>query len=120
LEEEVRVPTYGKPSESEPPARPPEAPVWPGSLARLCAEELGKRLPVLLDAIKTGHCPTVHMEAHAMKGVAANFGLTPVAESLGKIEAAARAGDVTTLSSYAGSLPSQLSAALDTLLGAAA
>jgi HPt (histidine-containing phosphotransfer) domain-containing protein len=100
--------------------REPPLPAWPRPLAELCAEELRKRLPVLLDAIEAGDCPTARSEAHAMKGVAANFGLLPLAESLDRLEVAARGGVVPDLRIGAAGLPPQVHAALDRLLGAEA
>jgi HPt (histidine-containing phosphotransfer) domain-containing protein len=89
----------------------------PPALLALCAEELRTRLPALLDSIQKGDRVTARTEAHAMRGVAANFGLAELAEILGQVEAAARDGLLTELSDAALALPTQLDAALQGLLG---
>ncbi len=84
-------------------------------LASLCAEELCKRLPLLRDAALAGNAAAARMEAHAMRGVAANFGLRDFAESLRCVEEAAREGDGDRLRAAMQGLPAQLETALTLL-----
>lgn len=102
---------------TEPAALPPPC---PPHLAALCAEELRKRLPLLLDAIAAGDFASARMEAHAMKGVAANFGLPELAESLAAVESAARAQQLANLRGAAPGLAPQLESALEALFSRAA
>ncbi len=98
------------------PVRPaPPRPASAHTLARLCADELRKRLPLLQEAVERGDGPSARVEAHAMKGVAANFGLPELAASLEGLEQATRADDLPRLRSATQMLPKQLDAALDTL-----
>jgi PAS domain-containing protein len=90
------------------------------ALADLCAEELRKRLPLLLAAATAGDAGQARMEAHAMRGVAANFGLAALAESLSAVEAAARAFEMLELRVAARALPPKVDAALASLLSRAA
>lgn len=77
-------------------------------LAAMCAAELRKREPLLLAAATSGDPGATRMEAHAMRGVAANFGLVPVADALRAVEAAARANDVPAMRAAALALPAVL------------
>ena len=90
------------------------------ALADMCAEELRKRLPLLLAAAAAGDAREVRTEAHAMRGVAANFGLAALAESLAQLEAAARGERLLDLHQGAKALPSKVDAALASLLSRAA
>jgi PAS domain-containing protein/HPt (histidine-containing phosphotransfer) domain-containing protein len=90
------------------------------ALADLCAEELRKRLPLLLAAASVGDVSQAHSEAHAMRGVAANFGLAALAESLSVLEAAARSHRMLDLRQGAQALPPKVDAALASLLSDAA
>ena len=101
------------------PAAPPPA-AYASQLAELCAEELRKRLPLLLAAAAAGDAREVRTEAHAMRGVAANFGLAALAESLAQLEAAARGERLLDLHQGAKALPSKVDAALASLLSRAA
>ncbi len=86
------------------------------ALADLCAEELRRRLPLLLEAAAAGDAGQARMEAHAMRGVAANFGLATLAEALATLEAAARADQILELRLGARALPSTVDSALSSLL----
>jgi HPt (histidine-containing phosphotransfer) domain-containing protein len=90
------------------------------ALAGLCAEELRKRLPLLLEAATAGDAGQARMEAHAMRGVAANFGLAALAECLAAVEATARAQQVPELQVAVQALPPKMDAALASLLSQAA
>ncbi|MDO9711303.1 Hpt domain-containing protein [Paracraurococcus lichenis] len=74
-------------------------------LSSLCEEEVRTRLPRLQAAIATGDAVAVRVEAHAIRGVAAGFGLGALAEALGSLEAAARAGDLVALAAASPGLP---------------
>lgn len=109
-------------AEPEPEAvlAPRRAPASAHALAELCAEELRKRLPLLLAAASAGDTTEARTEAHAMRGVAANFGLPALAESLAALEAAARNQQLPALLAAAQALPPQVDAALETLFSRAA
>jgi hypothetical protein len=62
----------------------------PAALLAECAQELRTRLPLLRGALAAGEISVALKEAHAMRGVAANFGLTTLATTLLGIEAALR------------------------------
>lgn len=89
----------------------------PPGLAELCAEELRKRLPLLLAAAASGDCANARVEAHAMKGVAANFTLATLAEQLCRLEQAARAGELAALRQGCAGLAPKLELALRDQLG---
>jgi HPt (histidine-containing phosphotransfer) domain-containing protein len=81
---------------------------------------LRNRIPLLLRAVAEADYAAARMEAHAMKGVAANFGLPALAESLGAVESAARAQQLGSMRGAAQGLAPQLDLALETLLTRAA
>jgi PAS domain-containing protein len=89
------------------PAAPPRraVPLSAGDLAALCEEEVRTRLPRLQAAIAAGDANAAGMEAHAIRGVAASFGLEDLAETLLAVESAARAGDLAALLSASPGLP---------------
>jgi PAS domain-containing protein len=90
------------------------------SLAEMCAEELRKRLPLVLAAASTADLESLRMEAHAMRGVAANFGLEVLAEAIAVMERAAKAGRLAEMRRAAEALPAQTEAALASLFSRAA
>ncbi|WP_164867747.1 Hpt domain-containing protein [Rhodovarius crocodyli] len=65
----------------------------PPGLAKLCGEELLTRAPKLRSAIALQQREVAREHAHALKGMAANFGLKPLAEALAGLEAAAKQTD---------------------------
>lgn len=85
------------------------------ALAMLCANELRDRHPRILAAADAGDLAGVRWEAHALRGVAANFGLTALAGHLQALEAAARQQDAGGLSGPLGMLPAAVSEALAAL-----
>ncbi len=97
-------------------AAPAHEPRPAPALADMCAEELRRRLPLLLEAAAAGDAAQARMEAHTMRGVAANFGLSALAQSLAELEAAARAEQILELRLGAQALPPQVDAALNGLL----
>ncbi len=96
-----------------PPSTMPAA--LPAGLAQLCAEELRNRLPLLLAAVTAEELDAVRIQAHAMKGVAGNFGLPILADMLCMLEAAARGGRLLELQRQSTALPGQLDVALEQL-----
>lgn len=62
----------------------------PPAIARLCGDELCERVPQLRVAIFHAHRERAREHAHALRGLAANFGLTGLATALAGLEAAAR------------------------------
>ncbi|WP_431270339.1 Hpt domain-containing protein [Dankookia sp. P2] len=99
------------------PAAPPRqsVPLSATDLAALCEEEVRTRLPRLQAAIAAGDTAAARMEAHAIRGVAASFGLDDLAEALLSVEAAARAGDRETLAAASPGLPQRAEAGLQRL-----
>jgi HPt (histidine-containing phosphotransfer) domain-containing protein len=65
----------------------------PPGLAKLCADELLTRAPQLRSAIAQQERELVREHAHALKGMAANFGLNSLAAALAGLEAASRQAD---------------------------
>lgn len=61
----------------------------PPAVARLCGEELLARAPKLRAAIALRQRELAREHAHALKGMAANFGLKPLAAALAGLEKAA-------------------------------
>jgi len=72
------------------------------ALAALCEEEVRSRLPRLQAAVASGDAVQARAEAHAIRGVAAGFGMEALARALCTVEEAARAGDLAAMA--AGSL----------------
>ena len=62
----------------------------PPAVARLCGDELCERVPQLRQAIGHSRRDVAREHAHALRGMAANFGLTGLATALMGLEAAAR------------------------------
>ena len=62
----------------------------PPAVARLCATELLTRLPQLKAATAGAEFASAREHAHALKGMAANFGLSELAQALAGLEAGAR------------------------------
>ena len=87
---------------ADPPRR--AVPLSAAALAALCEEEVRTRLPRLETAITAGDAAAARMEAHAIRGVAASFGLDPLAAALLVVETAARAGDLVALAAASGGL----------------
>lgn len=101
------------------PARPPgqRMPLSATELAALCGEEVLSRLPRLQAAVAAGDAAAARMEAHALRGVAAGFGLEDLAEALLAVEQAARAGDLEQLTAASSALPQRAEEALRRLGG---
>lgn len=89
-----------------------ESRVLTDELTALCEEEIRTRLPRLQDAIVAGDSAAARTEAHAIRGVAASFGLDALAAALAVVEAAAKAGDVARLTEAGRALPDLAEAAL--------
>ena len=81
-------------------------------LAGLCADELRQRHPRIAAAAAAGDLETLRTEAHALRGVAANFGLGVLAEQLLALESAARSQDFTGLTGALRLLPAEVAQAL--------
>jgi HPt (histidine-containing phosphotransfer) domain-containing protein len=84
-------------------------------LASLCADELRERHPRIQAAAAAGDVRTVLTEAHALRGVAANFGLGVLAEDLLVVETAARRQDADGMHGALGRLPGEVAKALAAL-----
>ncbi|SDB54717.1 Hpt domain-containing protein [Belnapia rosea] len=84
-------------------------------LAGLCADELRERHPRIQAAAAAGDFRGLQAEAHALRGVAANFGLGVLAEDLLALETAARQSDADRLRSLLGRLPDEVAKALTAL-----
>ena len=82
------------------------------ALAALCADELRERHPRIAAAAASGDFETLKAEAHALRGVAANFGLGVLAEQLLAVESAARRQDPTGLTGALRLLPAEVAQAL--------
>ena len=81
-------------------------------LAGLCADELRQRHPRIVAAAVAGDHETLRIEAHALRGVAANFGLGVLADHLLALEAAARRQDHPGLTEALRLLPAEVALAL--------
>ncbi len=84
-------------------------------LAALCADELRERHPRIQAAAAAGDFGALQTEAHALRGVAANFGLGALAEDLLAVETAARQQDASGLHSVLNRLPGEVAKALAAL-----
>ena len=84
-------------------------------LAGLCADELRERHPRIQSAAASGDFRTLLAEAHALRGVAANFGLGVLAEDLLAVETAARRQDASGLLGALSRLPGEVAEALAAL-----
>lgn len=62
----------------------------PPAVARLCGDELCVRVPQLRDAVGHAQREATREHAHALRGMAANFGLNGLAMALAGLERAAR------------------------------
>ena len=64
----------------------------PAAVARLCGDELCVRVPQLRDAVGRRQREVAREHAHALRGMAANFGLSGLAIALATLERTARDG----------------------------
>lgn len=64
----------------------------PPAVARLCGDELCIRVPQLRDAVGHRQRDIACAHAHALRGMAANFGLSGLAVALAALECAAKEG----------------------------
>ncbi|MCS6890142.1 MAG: Hpt domain-containing protein [Rhodovarius sp.] len=62
----------------------------PPAVARLCEDELHRRLPRMRAAVAQRNRASLVDDAHALRGMAGNFGLAELAQALAALEAAAR------------------------------
>ncbi|MBL6454136.1 Hpt domain-containing protein [Belnapia sp. T6] len=104
---------------ASPPPRPDGAPAGAyladrhgPALAALCADELRERHPRIEAAAAAGDLDALKAEAHALRGVAANFGLEVLAEELLTLERAARAADTLGLRGALSRLPAEVAEAM--------
>jgi HPt (histidine-containing phosphotransfer) domain-containing protein len=84
-------------------------------LAGLCADELRERHPRIQAAAAAGDFRALQIEAHALRGVAANFGLAVLADDLLILETAARRQDAGGLDGALSRLPGEVAKALAAL-----
>ncbi|MBY0335801.1 MAG: Hpt domain-containing protein [Acetobacteraceae bacterium] len=81
---------------------------------QLCTEELRARLPLLRAAVQAAELRAAREHAHAMRGLAGNFGLNELLPPLVRIEDAARGGDAQGAAAALAALESQFLGALAT------
>jgi HPt (histidine-containing phosphotransfer) domain-containing protein len=84
-------------------------------LAGLCAAELRERYPRIQAAAAAGDFRTLMAEAHALRGVAANFGLGVLADDLLTVEMAARRQDAGGMDGVLDRMPREVAKALAAL-----
>ena len=84
-------------------------------LAGLCANELRERHPRIEAAAAARDFRALQIEAHALRGVAANFGLGVLAEDLLILETAARRQDAGGFADALERLPGEVARALTAL-----
>lgn len=85
------------------------------ALAALCADELLERHPRIQAAGSADDLKALKTEAHALRGVAANFGLDVLADELLALEVAARGEDRDRLAGVLRRLPAEVAQALAAL-----
>jgi HPt (histidine-containing phosphotransfer) domain-containing protein len=85
------------------------------ALAALCADELRERHPRIQAAGSADDLKALKTEAHALRGVAANFGLDVLADELLALEVAARSEDRDRLAGVLRRLPAEVAQALAAL-----
>lgn len=85
------------------------------ALAALCADELRQRHPRIQAAGSADDLNALKTEAHALRGVAANFGLGVLADELLALEVAARSEDRDRLARALRRLPAEVAQALAAL-----
>ena len=73
----------------------------PPSVARLCGDELCVRVPELRQAVGRAQRDRAREQAHALRGMAANFGLAGLATALATLEAAARDNSMAMAAAFA-------------------
>ena len=86
----------------------------PPAIARLCGDELCERVPQLRLAVGHAHRERVLEHAHALRGLAANFGLIGLATALAGVEAAAQHSGDAMLPAFA-LVEREIASALETL-----
>jgi signal transduction histidine kinase/CheY-like chemotaxis protein len=64
------------------------------SLIRACVDDVRTRSTAIAAAAATGDAATLRREAHALRGGAANYGLTALAEAAARVEEAVVAGEI--------------------------
>jgi HPt (histidine-containing phosphotransfer) domain-containing protein len=95
------------------------SPTLSPALLALCAEELRSRFPQIEAAAARGDLVALRQDAHALRGVAANFGLPRLAGLLGALEAAAIGGNAEALRAALAPLPASVAEALVVVGGGA-
>jgi CheY-like chemotaxis protein len=85
------------------------------ALAAALPEELAPHMQRLAPAASATEVTALRAPAHALKGVAANLGLSALAELAGAVEEAARAGDAACVKKLAPDLPGCADASLAAL-----
>lgn len=99
----------------------PDAPAKGLDEARmLCREEMLALAPQLREAVRQGDGTAARRQAHAIRGLAANFGLTALVPVLQALEAAAAAPGMAGLEPALAAFEREFDAALRQLGGAAA
>ena len=77
--------------------------------------DLPGRIEALHAAVAAGDPPRVRSAAHALKGSSASLGATAVASVCGRMEAAARAGDVEAVRPWLSELDPEIHRAVERL-----
>lgn len=78
----------------------------------LCREELETRAPQLREGVRAANAEVVRSQAHAMRGLAANFGLSELIPALERMERAAQAGDAAAMEAGLAGFEHELEGAL--------
>jgi signal transduction histidine kinase/HPt (histidine-containing phosphotransfer) domain-containing protein/FixJ family two-component response regulator len=89
------------------------------SLIRTCIEDVRARTEAIAEAAAAADAERLRREAHALRGGAANYGLTALAELAARIEAATVAGDLVEASRIAAGLGGASEAACAALAASA-
>ena len=79
-----------------------------GPLIEQCLADMQERLPLLQKALQTEQSKVVEANAHAIAGMAGNFGLAAVEKRMRRIMAAARGGDLMPARSAAEGMDGEL------------
>ncbi|MBX9749734.1 MAG: Hpt domain-containing protein [Roseococcus sp.] len=86
----------------------------------LCRTEMLTRAPLLREGLRAGDAEAVRLHAHALRGLAANFGLTALAPALEAVERSAQARDQSAMTAALEGFEAEFGLALQQLGSATA
>jgi PAS domain-containing protein len=86
----------------------------------LCRAEMLARAPQLREGLRAGDADAVRLHAHALRGLAANFGLAALVPALAAVERAAQAADPAAMAAALEGFEAEFTLALDQLGSSAA